>query len=87
MREQEAARDAARSIRELYRGGLARRLRRRAVDDDAHLRRRRARQRGVAVSCSTGSGSGVVVPGHGHPSLNNMLGELDLAGLHRPGSG
>src|SRR5262249_36153151 len=38
----------------------------------------------VSVSCSTGSGSGVFVPGTGI-QLNNMLGEGDLAGRHKPG--
>ena len=39
----------------------------------------------ASLSCSLGSGSGVVVPGTGI-FLNNMLGELDLAGVHRPGT-
>ena len=33
----------------------------------------------ASLSCSLGSGSGVVIPGTGM-SLNNMLGERDLAG-------
>ena len=39
----------------------------------------------ASLSCSLGSGSGVVVPGTGI-SMNNMLGELDLAGVQRPGT-
>jgi gamma-glutamyltranspeptidase / glutathione hydrolase len=38
----------------------------------------------ASLSCSLGSGSGVVVPGTGI-HLNNMLGEADLVGDHRPG--
>jgi gamma-glutamyltranspeptidase / glutathione hydrolase len=38
----------------------------------------------ASLSASLGSGSGVVVPGTG-VHLNNMLGELDLAGAARPG--
>jgi gamma-glutamyltranspeptidase/glutathione hydrolase len=38
----------------------------------------------ASLSASLGSGSGVVVPGTG-VHLNNMLGELDLAGASRPG--
>jgi gamma-glutamyltranspeptidase/glutathione hydrolase len=93
MREQEAAR-AGPFARELYRGGLARRL-----FDDRELRttvrglRRRLPelQRGTthisvvdgngnaaSLTASTGSGSGVIVPGTGI-QLNNMLGEFDLA--------
>ena len=93
MREQEAARGGP-FARELYRGGLARRL----FDDgelDAAATRIRARlpelQRGTthisvvdghgnaaSLTASTGSGSGVIVPGTGI-QLNNMLGEFDLA--------
>src|SRR6185437_16321578 len=39
----------------------------------------------ASLSCSLGSGSGVVIPGTG-VFLNNMLGELDLAGVQRPGT-
>ena len=92
MREQEAARDGA-FARELYRGGLARRL---FGDELAKVARRARRrlpelQRGTthisvvdgrgnaaSLTASTGSGSGVVVPGTGI-QLNNMLGEFDLA--------
>jgi gamma-glutamyltranspeptidase / glutathione hydrolase len=93
MREQEAARGGP-FARELYRGGLARRL----FDDrglQAMARRLRRRlpevQRGTthisvvdgqgnaaSLTASTGSGSGVIVPGTGI-QLNNMLGEFDLA--------
>jgi gamma-glutamyltranspeptidase/glutathione hydrolase len=93
MREQEAARGGP-FARELYRGGLARRL----YDPKelaAATRRMRARLpelqhgtthiavvdgRGNAASltASTGAGSGVIVPGTGI-QLNNMLGEFDLA--------
>ena len=93
MREQEAARGGP-FARELYRGGLARRL----FDDgelDAATRRVRGRlpelQEGTthisvvdglgnaaSLTASTGSGSGVIVPGTGI-QLNNMLGEFDLA--------
>ncbi len=93
MREQEAARGGP-FVRELYRGGLARRL----FDEGAlaaAARRIRGRlpelQRGTthisvvdgqgnaaALTASTGAGSGVVVPGTGI-QLNNMLGEFDLA--------
>ncbi len=93
MREQEAARGGP-FARELYRGGLARRL----FDDgelDAAARRMRARvpelQEGTtqisvvdgqgnaaSLTASTGAGSGVIVPGTGI-QLNNMLGEFDLA--------
>jgi gamma-glutamyltranspeptidase/glutathione hydrolase len=93
MREQEAARGGP-FARELYRGGLARRL----FDDgelDAAVRRIRGRlpelQQGTthisvvdghgnaaSLTASTGAGSGVIVPGTGI-QLNNMLGEFDLA--------
>jgi gamma-glutamyltranspeptidase/glutathione hydrolase len=93
MREQEAARGGP-FARELYRGGLARRL----FDDaelDAAARRMRGRvpelQEGTthisvvdgqgnaaSLTASTGAGSGVIVPGTGI-QLNNMLGEFDLA--------
>jgi len=84
MREQAAAREGA-FVTALYRGGLARRL----IGPDAptmttHISTVDARGDAVAVSCSTGSGSGAFIPGTG-VQLNNMLGEVDLAGLHRPG--
>jgi gamma-glutamyltranspeptidase/glutathione hydrolase len=93
MREQEMARGGP-FTRELYRGGLARRL-----SDEEFLAAAASRiqgrlpelqrgtthiavvdGRGVAASltASTGAGSGVIVPGTGI-QLNNMLGEFDLA--------
>ena len=93
MREQEAARGGP-FVRELYRGGLSRRL-----YDEAALRAAVRRVRGrlpelqagtthisvvdgrgnaAALTASTGAGSGVIVPGTGI-QLNNMLGEFDLA--------
>ncbi len=93
MREQESARGGP-FARELYRGGLARRL----YDPRqlaAAARRLRGRlpelQKGTthisvvdgrgnaaSLTASTGAGSGVIVPGTGI-QLNNMLGEFDLA--------
>jgi gamma-glutamyltranspeptidase / glutathione hydrolase len=99
MREQEAAAVDGRFSRELYRGGLARRL-----TDSRHVaaavRRIRRQlpelQRGTthisvvdgqgnaaSLTASTGAGSGVIVPGTGI-QLNNMLGEFDLS-APRPG--
>jgi len=93
MREQEHARGGPFS-RELYRGGLARRL-----YDERSLRAtaRRLGQRlpsvergtthiavvdgrgnAASLTASTGAGSGIIVPGTGI-HLNNMLGEFDLA--------
>jgi gamma-glutamyltranspeptidase/glutathione hydrolase len=93
MREQENARGGP-FARELYRGGLARRL-----HDDRALAAAAQRveerlpeaQRGTthisvvdahgnaaSLTASTGAGSGVIVPGTGI-QLNNMLGEFDLA--------
>jgi len=85
MREQAAAREGA-FLSELYRGGLARRLigPLDAPSMTTHVSVVDARGDAVSVSCSTGSGSGVFVPGTGI-QLNNMLGEVDLAGMHRPG--
>ncbi|MBA3716893.1 MAG: gamma-glutamyltransferase, partial [Actinobacteria bacterium] len=95
MREQNRVR-GARFVRDLHRGGLTRRL----YDDqqlaDAIERVGGTTQisvvdgEGNAASCtaSTGSGAGVIVPGTGI-HLNNMLGELDLAGsagTERPGT-
>jgi gamma-glutamyltranspeptidase/glutathione hydrolase len=83
MRLQNAVRDRL-FHSQLYRGGLARRL----VDAPSmttHISVVDADGNAASLSCSTGSGSGVVVPGTGL-TLNNMLGESDLAGLHRPGS-
>jgi gamma-glutamyltranspeptidase/glutathione hydrolase len=69
---------------QLYRGGLARRL----VDAPSmttHISVVDAEGNAASLSCSLGSGSGVVIPGTGI-FLNNMLGELDLAGVQRPGT-
>ncbi len=93
MREQETARGGP-FTRELYRGGLARRL---ADEDFLAAAAGRARERlpelqrgtthiavvdgrgnAASLTASTGAGSGVVVPGTGI-QLNNMLGEFDLA--------
>ena len=83
MREQNAVRDKL-FASQLYRGGLVRRL----VDAPSmttHISVVDAEGNAASLSCSLGSGSGVVVPGTGI-SLNNMLGELDLAGVQRPGT-
>jgi gamma-glutamyltranspeptidase/glutathione hydrolase len=93
MREQEEARGGP-FARELYRGGLARRLHDdRALEAAARRLRERlpevhggtthisvvdARGNAAALTASTGAGSGVIVPGTGI-QLNNMLGEFDLA--------
>jgi gamma-glutamyltranspeptidase/glutathione hydrolase len=93
MREQEAARGGP-FARELYRGGLARRLfDERGLQSTAGRLRLRLPEvlRGTthisvvdgqgnaaSLTASTGSGSGVIVPGTGI-QLNNMLGEFDLA--------
>jgi gamma-glutamyltranspeptidase/glutathione hydrolase len=93
MREQEAARSGAFG-RELYRGGLARRL----LDDNevaaiagrlqsrlpelqrgtTHIAVVDGRGNAASLTASTGSGSGLIVPGTGI-QLNNMLGEFDLS--------
>jgi gamma-glutamyltranspeptidase/glutathione hydrolase len=86
MREQNRVR-GARFGRDLYRGGLPRKLYADQQLADAVERVGGTTQISVvdaggnAASCtaSTGSGSGVVVPGTGI-HLNNMLGEFDLAG-------
>ena len=93
MREQEKARGGP-FVRELYRGGLARRLHDdRALDEAARRLRERlpevqggtthiavvdGRGNAASLTASTGAGSGVIVPGTGI-QLNNMLGEFDLA--------
>jgi gamma-glutamyltranspeptidase / glutathione hydrolase len=93
MREQEEARGGP-FARELYRGGLARRLHDdRALEAAARRLRERlpevqggtthisvvdARGNAAALTASTGAGSGVIVSGTGI-QLNNMLGEFDLA--------
>jgi gamma-glutamyltranspeptidase/glutathione hydrolase len=83
MRAQDAARDGL-FASQLYRGGLVRRL----VDAPSmttHISVVDAEGNAASLSCSLGSGSGVVIPGTG-VFLNNMLGELDLAGVQRPGT-
>ena len=83
MRAQNAVRDKL-FASQLYRGGLVRRL----VDAPSmttHISVVDAEGNAASLSCSLGSGSGVVVPGTGI-SMNNMLGELDLAGVQRPGT-
>jgi gamma-glutamyltranspeptidase / glutathione hydrolase len=96
MREQDAARGRG-FVRELFRGGLARRL----CEDDhvdaatariltgtTHISVVDAAGNAASLTASTGSGSGVVVPGTGI-HLNNMLGEYDLNpgyGQRRPGA-
>jgi gamma-glutamyltranspeptidase/glutathione hydrolase len=93
MREQEIARGGPFS-RQLYRGGLARRLyderslvattRRLALRLPAvergttHIAAVDARGNAASLTASTGAGSGIIVPGTGI-HLNNMLGEFDLA--------
>ena len=85
MAEQDRARTSG-FRRELFRGGLARRL----CDDErisaaagrlltgtTHISVVDAAGNAASLTASTGSGSGVVVPGTG-VHLNNMLGEYDL---------
>jgi gamma-glutamyltranspeptidase/glutathione hydrolase len=89
MRDQARARDGG-FARDLYRGGLARRLlagigARDAVSQTTHISVVDEHGDAVGLSASLGSGSGVVVPGTGI-HLNNMLGEHDLAGTTRVGA-
>jgi gamma-glutamyltranspeptidase/glutathione hydrolase len=93
MREQESARGGP-FARELYRGGLsrrlydprqlaaaARRLRSRLPElqkGTTHISVVDGRGNAASLTASTGAGSGVIVPGTGI-QLNNMLGEFDLA--------
>ena len=92
MREQTLARGPG-FTRELFRGGLARRLCEdervdaaagRLLTGTTHISAVDARGNAASLTASTGSGSGVVVPGTGI-HLNNMLGEFDLipAGARR----
>jgi gamma-glutamyltranspeptidase / glutathione hydrolase len=92
MREQNLARGPG-FTRELFRGGLARRLCEderveaaagRLLTGTTHISAVDARGNAASLTASTGSGSGVVVPGTG-VHLNNMLGEFDLipAGARR----
>jgi gamma-glutamyltranspeptidase/glutathione hydrolase len=86
MREQAEARNGT-FLADLYRGGLARKLIGKvdAPSLTTHIAVVDEQRNAVSVTCSTGSGSGVFVPGTGI-HLNNMLGEVDLLGRHRPGS-
>jgi gamma-glutamyltranspeptidase/glutathione hydrolase len=96
MREQDAARGPG-FVRELFRGGLARRLceddrvdaaTARVLTGTTHISVVDAAGNAASLTASTGSGSGVVVPGTG-VHLNNMLGEYDLNpgyGARRPGA-
>jgi gamma-glutamyltranspeptidase/glutathione hydrolase len=93
MREQEMARGGP-FTRELYRGGLARRLAHEAFLSAAagriqgrlpelqrgttHIAVVDGRGNAASLTASTGAGSGVIVPGTGI-QLNNMLGEFDLS--------
>jgi gamma-glutamyltranspeptidase/glutathione hydrolase len=93
MREQESARGGPFS-RQLYRGGLARRLydersllataqrlgRRLPVAErgTTHIAVVDGRGNAASLTASTGAGSGIIVPGTGI-HLNNMLGEFDVA--------
>jgi gamma-glutamyltranspeptidase / glutathione hydrolase len=92
MREQTLARGRG-FTRELFRGGLARRLCEderveaaagRLLTGTTHISAVDAKGNAASLTASTGSGSGVVVPGTGI-HLNNMLGEFDLipAGARR----
>src|SRR5918992_2836211 len=85
MEEQTRARGRGFS-RELFRGGLARRLCEdahveaaagRLLTGTTHISAVDARGNAASLTASTGSGSGVVVPGTGI-HMNNMLGEYDL---------
>jgi gamma-glutamyltranspeptidase/glutathione hydrolase len=55
-----------------------------AVGGTTHISVVDADGNAASLSCSLGSGSGIVVPGTGL-HLNNMLGEVHLAGGERPG--
>ncbi|MHB8643809.1 MAG: gamma-glutamyltransferase [Gaiellaceae bacterium] len=87
MRAQDAAREG-RFLRDLYRGGLARRLVVGAADAPSmttHVSVVDAAGNAASLSVSLGSGSGLFAPGTGI-HLNNMLGERDLAGVQKPGT-
>jgi len=55
-----------------------------AVSGTTHISVLDGEGQAASLSCSLGSGSGIVVPGTGI-HLNNMLGEIHLAGSGRPG--
>jgi gamma-glutamyltranspeptidase / glutathione hydrolase len=85
MDEQRRARDP-RFSRQLYRGGLAKRLLG-VGGGTTHISAVDAQGNAASLSVSTGSGSGIVVPGTGF-ALNNMLGEynvVETGPLPRPG--
>jgi len=76
MREQHRAREERGFDGALYRGGLLRRLERRAVTaGTTHISVVDGKGNAAAMTVSTGSGSGVFPPGTG-VALNNMLGEF-----------
>jgi gamma-glutamyltranspeptidase/glutathione hydrolase len=76
MREQRRARDE-RFARDLYRGGLARRLLGEGVGGTTHISVVDSTGNAASLSISTGAGSGVIASGTGI-HLNNMVGEYDL---------
>ena len=85
MDEQRRARDP-RFSRQLYRGGLAKRLLG-VGGGTTHISAVDGQGNAASLSISTGSGSGIVVPGTGF-ALNNMLGEynvVEMGPLPRPG--
>ena len=94
MREQSRARGGPFS-RDLYRGGLVKRLYAKRSLDEAveragspnttHISVVDERGNAASLSATIGAGSGMIVPGTGI-HVNNMLGELDLAGATRPGA-
>jgi gamma-glutamyltranspeptidase/glutathione hydrolase len=79
MEVQEAARDVT-FARALYSGDTATQV----LKGTTAISVVDAEGNAASLSSSLGSGSGVVVPGTGI-HLNNMLGELDLAGASQPG--
>jgi gamma-glutamyltranspeptidase/glutathione hydrolase len=94
MREQNRARGGPFG-RDLYRGGLVKRLYAKRSLDEAveragspnttHISVVDERGNAASLSATIGAGSGMIVPGTGI-HVNNMLGELDLAGATRPGA-
>jgi gamma-glutamyltranspeptidase/glutathione hydrolase len=85
MDEQRRARDPEFS-RQLYRGGLAKRLLK-VGGGTTHISAVDAAGNAASLSISTGAGSGIVVPGTGF-AMNNMLGEynvVETGPIPRPG--
>ena len=79
MQEQHRVREERSFDAGLYRGGLLRRLERRAVTaGTTHISVVDAAGNAASMTVSTGSGSGVFAPGTG-VALNNMLGEFHVA--------